>query len=772
MAISYVGANTTTHTTNQTALSFTIPGGAGSGDLMIAVCYQSSNTAAGIWDDDGGGGNGWTRAAYYRDTSGRDRETAIYWKIHSGSETNPTFTHGTSSPMNGSLVVFSGTDNVDPFYAIEVLRGSNDAAPPNASVTGPGSTNWWCMVVHCMTHDDISAALQPSTYTSRVSARQSPSWDHTDHHIATKLIATAGATESPGDWLHTVLNTTPEYHCYSIAIQELQPVHISDVNTDDRISAGEEDVPITGDGFEAIQGTGKVELWDDLTGTTKVAQTVATWSATSITFDVVQGSLDDGVCYVVVTNDSGENNAPYEVVLGTPPYKSVIEILKSDHYWALDNSYSDEGITGPVRDLNTSDHATDYGFFTASGSVIAEDSNYAWKMDAVTEAREIEDSPNMNITITSGERTVAGWVQLGGIQQSLGAIWKEGGGVQNLAFVVGVGNVLLAQGADNPGNAINAQAWSDIRLIPDRPYHICLRYSLTESPKEFRLFLDGEEQTVTDGNPLGAGSFNSHSGNVVWGDPDNNLETGGTDIAYSGQVDCIYSHWATWSDNSLGTNAGALDKVTEIRDLLFRRGAIPKYIITSATASVMQADLNSQLPSGSIVSDWPLGIRVEAPIGSTDLELIADDITFNARTTAHLEWRGIGTLTWVLENGSELDSDKVFSPAETSGSIVIVNAPPITITVKDAATKAVIEDARTYIIAAEGGDLATGSVLISGLTDENGEITTNHRYTSDQPIVGYARSASSSPKYKQGDLSGTIGVNGYVGTIFLINDES
>lgn len=541
------------------------------------------------------------------------------------------------------------------------------------------------------------------------------------------------------------------------------PPKIDSFNTTNGFNWGDTNLIISGSYFGSTQGTGKVEFWSDTSGTTKSTQSVDSWSATSIQIDSVQGSLSNNTyIYLVVTDDNSSVSNKLKVQVGIIPYSSLISYLYPDHYWKLDNSYSDTGETGPARDMTSGVVGTQ----VMTTNTIADDSTYCVQFNDVLDRREIADSPNMNITIDSAERTVAGWIQLGGIQQSVGAIWKEGGSVQNLAFIVGIGNQLLAQGADTPGNAINAQAWSDFRLTSNRPYHICLRYSLTEDPKEFRLYVDGEEQTETSGNPLGTGSFNSHSGDVGWGDPDNTLETGGTDVAYAGQEDCKYSHWLTWSDNSAGTNAGALDKTTEIRDVLFRRGALPKYTISSGTQSAMQTALD--VYKDTEIPDWPLGFRIVKDT-SDNIELTADNITFNSRVTAQLEWRGSGTLTWVLINGSVLDSNRIF--ASNGGTITIVNAPPVTITVKDASTGVAIQGARVLIEADSGGDLTSGTDIISDLTDSNGEVSTNHRYTSDQPIVGYARSASGVTKYIQGDLSGTITNEGFNGTIFLIKDE-
>ncbi len=261
-------------------LTPTIPAGAGTGDLMIALAYQSENTTQRIWDDDGGGGNDWIQFGYLRSTSGRDRETAIYYKIHTGSETNPTFTWATgitAEPMTCILLVYSGCDSVNPITDWGILTSTNDCNPPNPSVITPAANNR-VVVFHAATHDDISSVGAPSGYTLReyqYGGSSGHTSDHRDSFSADAEIDTIGAY-TPGDWTHGASNTTPEYHTYTIVLGEPALVHISDVNTDEQIDLAETGVTITGDGFKTTQSTGKIEIWSDVAGTIKVEQTATT----------------------------------------------------------------------------------------------------------------------------------------------------------------------------------------------------------------------------------------------------------------------------------------------------------------------------------------------------------------------------------------------------------------------------------------------------------------------------------------------------------------
>ena len=496
----------------------------------------------------------------------------------------------------------------------------------------------------------------------------------------------------------TISTGTTQYVTTFIALQP--PSTAPSVASCPDVATSSTNVACVGLNFEAAQGTGKLELADSATyvSATKVTQTIDSWSDTSIQFDVVQGALaDNSIVYVFVTNDSGgRNSVGLPINLGLTAYLTLIDSLLPGHYWRLQNSYTDTGSSSSgQRDM---DNTITGGGGAMITTEICENTTHSWQLTSVTAAREIADVGDMNGS-TVDERTFCGWIMLGGIQKSASAIYKEGGGVQNLAFIVSLGNTLTAQMADSvSGN--NVQAFGDFKLTPNRPYHICYRYSYTESPKEFRLYVDGEEQTATDGNPITGSNFSSHSGDCIWGDPDANLETGGTDISYAGQLDCYYAAWAHWAEADNSGNV-PLDKTTEIRDKLFRRGALPNETITSGTQAAMQVLVDGL--ADTEIPDWPLGIRVLDVTGGGNLELTFDNITFSSRCTMDLEWRSTSDLDIILENGASVDSTKVF--ASLAGTVNLIQAPEVNVTCVDSSTGSAIQDVRVLITVASGGDL-------------------------------------------------------------------
>lgn len=110
----------------------------------------------------------------------------------------------------------------------------------------------------------------------------------------------------------------------------------------------------------------------------------------------------------------------------------------------------------------------------------------------------------------------------------------------------------------------------------------------------------------------------------------------------------------------------------------------------------------------------------------------------------------------------------------TEGATVVLVQDPVTttVTVQDINTGSPVQNARVYMIAASGGPLAQGTVIIQGLTDVNGQISDTRTLASAQPITGWVRRATTGTLYKQGPIAGTISnVAGLALTVQMIPDE-
>jgi hypothetical protein len=110
----------------------------------------------------------------------------------------------------------------------------------------------------------------------------------------------------------------------------------------------------------------------------------------------------------------------------------------------------------------------------------------------------------------------------------------------------------------------------------------------------------------------------------------------------------------------------------------------------------------------------------------------------------------------------------------TGGTITVDTSTVVTVgvTVTAASTGSPIQNARVYLIAAAGGPLSVGTVILSGLTDASGVYQdAAFVYSSTQPVSGHVRKATGSPLYKAVDLSGSINAGGYSAAVLMIGDE-
>lgn len=109
-----------------------------------------------------------------------------------------------------------------------------------------------------------------------------------------------------------------------------------------------------------------------------------------------------------------------------------------------------------------------------------------------------------------------------------------------------------------------------------------------------------------------------------------------------------------------------------------------------------------------------------------------------------------------------------------AGNVIVVEGQvDVTVNVVDS-SGADIDGARVYVEAAAGGPLSVGTVLINKLLTVNGTVTSTVGLSSDQPITGNIRKASSAPFYKAANVPGGTVVsstNGLTLNVQMITDE-
>lgn len=547
-------------------------------------------------------------------------------------------------------------------------------------------------------------------------------------------------------WVHRSGNTI-DTRIQVIDLTGLGPVIIA--TTDTLVDDGDTDISITGAGFGATQGTGKVEIGTqaDYSGT-NVEQTVATWSDTSITYDFVRGGLSDGTAYLFVTNNAGDRSAGKKISIGEQAYEDFVVSLGPDHYWPFNGDYGDVVSGNAANNTQTGTPS-----FTASP--LTRGRTQALQLNGLTDSTEASDTSAMNASAKT-KRTMFGWIKVAGVQQPLSAIYKEGGGVNNFAFLMGYGNVLMAQAADTGDDY--AQAYGDVKLTPNRVYQICFQF--TAGGGNFELYLDGILQTDTSGNPWTPPDMDSHVGDIVWGDPDTNLEVGGTDIAFQGPEDCLYNDWASWSETGQLTPA-------QIRET-FVRGAVPVDEL-SGTSAQQQVALDAL--QGTAYSDVPMALKIRRPTDTASQTLTLKDITFDSRVSCHILWMGRSGETLTIRNSGTSNADVNMIDAPDGGSVSIIETAGITLTVKDVDTGAAIEGAIVRVEADTGGPLAQGTLIFQATTGVSGTVSGEIDYTADQPIKAKVRKASAPTYYKPLTFLGTVTVEGLTSDILMVKDE-
>lgn len=554
----------------------------------------------------------------------------------------------------------------------------------------------------------------------------------------------------------TLANTSGQFSVLNLESiwNYVYPPIITDINTDEQIDVGEAGCDLLGAGFDATQGTGKLELWDDTSGTTKVSQTITSWADGSIEFTNVQGALSEGTVYAVVTKDDGTASDPFQCNLGRTSYDPITS-TDADHYWKMNNNYDDDG----ARQANNSFNNVQRGNYSFQTVPICRSNTHSWYVPD-NGGSEPANSNYFNTAVHT-YRNIGGWFRTTALQKYPGIIYEEGGGVNNIYILMMPNGRLMANVADSGGTPdFKHQAYSDFALTINRNYYIHLDIEFAD---HFDLWIDGVKQTSAKAGSLGTDiTMSTHSGDWSFGDPGANLDTGGVDISYDACNPMYLAHWATWS----GLGGGAPLSDAQIRDELFRDGAIEEHVIGNGTESAMQTTMNAY--NNQTHANTTLTYLISScTAGDFTLDLTnqvwPDEVKFqiNYTGTNQLTIRNIGTSNFV--------TSKAYS--KEGGTFAVIETADITITVKDIDTGAAISGATVLIEAGATGPLTEGDEILKAKTDGSGQVSTYIDFTSDQSITGSVRKGSSSTYYKATDIVGTVTSTGFEKTVLMIKDE-
>ena len=664
MATTLVGY-TTANADNDPSATISLPVGTVDSDVLVLFISKDGSSLPPT-------PSGFTQQ--YNAPSGGSHTDSLFWKAASAEPSSYTILMAGNERAWLWLAAYREVDNSDPFasFASEV----NPTSDQNMVI--PQITrdiaNQMCVALigtESGNSGNPLGVVWPNGYTTVSDNEDGPPGTGGGSSAGAAASQQTATTGPLGPGTATYGGGNSHGTALAFALREGAPPQIAINSTDGEVKNGDTGIEINGFGFEPVQGSGKVEIGDssDYATATLVEQAIASWSDTQILYDATGLNVfADGFLFLFVTDSDG-NRASTQILYGLPPYSIVIENSNPDHWWKLDGDYDDFAGANPMNTTNVEPN----GF---SNTEISEGTTRSWRVQGGR--RECANSSSMNTTVTQN-RLMGGWIRVGGISTQFSCLYEEGGGVNNLAFFLGIGNTLIAQLADTGDD--NVQAFSNVSLEPGRDYHILFKFSYTDGSNRFDLYLDAVQQTSTSGNPLTSTNLDAHSGDISFGGPGGNLEVGGTDVLFNRQEDTYYSNWVTYSTET--------DQ--ELIDKLFKRGAIPTYTITSDTQAGMQAQLDAL--SGTNVPNAPLSLRIEGESGGGALDLTLTDFVFNDLTTITVEYRGEAPLSITNLGTSNLTSDRLFTP--NGATVTILNPAQLTLSGLVAGTEVRVFEAGT-----------------------------------------------------------------------------
>ncbi len=432
-------------------------------------------------------------------------------------------------------------------------------------------------------------------------------------------------------------------------------------------------------------------------------------------------------------------------------YRDDIAALSPDHHWPFESG----------ADLIGAATATAAIGAAFTGTAVTEDAAASLTVTDRAGRATVINQTDMNTTAIA-QRAMGGWFRVDSVQTPPIRVYGEGDTTASLQFILGFGNFMMVELFDGAEFVTAVQTYTDRPLEVNRPYHVFCRYEGSGTTDLLELWLDG---VLVDTSPLGGVDLDAHATAPAWGDSTAATASGGSGntLVTVSATNCEYAHWASWS----GANAAALT-TTSVRETLFENGALPTNTITSDTEANMQTALTGL--GAAAIGNVPLSLRVEdSTTAGADITLASAGLQFDELSSIHVQWMGTGTLTFVNSGASPATS----ASTPNGGTVVFAQEVTVTVTALDSATSAPIENARVRVVAAAGGPLAAGALVLSGLTNASGVLeTTTFFYTADQPVTGRVRkSTTPDPLYKTGDFSDTVASSGLSVTVFMEQDE-
>ncbi|PUB82386.1 MAG: hypothetical protein DBP02_15140 [gamma proteobacterium symbiont of Ctena orbiculata] len=346
--------------------------------------------------------------------------------------------------------------------------------------------------------------------------------------------------------------------------------------------------------------------------------------------------------------ESGVDIGAFDILAsGSPTYDQVIDALNPDHRWAFDGNEA-------VDQVGLVDGTTSG---TVSSTAGCEDVTNCLQTNTIAGDRVSYATTTTLNNSAQSRKAVSGWFMVSAINAHPCRIYGEGTNALCYHVVMALGNNLMFEVVD----ASSIQLYG-LSLVPGRWYHLYTEFQGTGYEDTVRLYVDG---VLQDEASSGVATLAAR-GVAEIADPAGTVGVGGDVVLLQSPVNGHYNQWATWSDKTLPT-------ATEIREELFEKGALPSVTISSDTEANMQTALDAY--ADTVRPDAPLCIRIEDVSGGGNLALTADNVTFDALASIHVQWMGSGTLNWTNANGA----DASIGSTPNDGTINFINPATLTI---------------------------------------------------------------------------------------------
>lgn len=271
------------------------PSGASALELLLIAAYSRPGNAITT-------PTGWTDLA----TTGTNRVKLMGRIADNTADDTPTVTSASGGLCVSQMARFTGA----PATITGIVNGSvatnfSSAVDINTpALSTPGVDNCLIIVVGTKENDLGASTAPPTGFTliddvaiDGVGSDAQLSWAY--------QIQTTAASVSSSKFDFASADTSDSRSLIVALVAGDAAVTVSDVDTDETITADQTNVVVTGTGFGSSQGAGTVTIRQ---GSTSVAQTIDSWFDTSIQFDVVFDSTTDlkyGAATLRVTEDGG-----------------------------------------------------------------------------------------------------------------------------------------------------------------------------------------------------------------------------------------------------------------------------------------------------------------------------------------------------------------------------------------------------------------------------------------------------------------------------------